>query len=264
MSTVAILPIKSFDDSKQRLSEELAPGPRRALVEAMFSDVLVALRRSATLEQMLVVTSDHVAQQIAGGYGALVVDDLEEGHSEAAGRGIRRALASWRGKGPLGPGRLPDAGPAELDELLGRRHRAPARSMIVPTATGPGPTRCSSGPPTPSRPHSGPVAVNVICPAPARAGQLSRPPSSRPWGLTSTRPTTWPRSGQRSRTPTEARRTRAGCSDSCRAAASRRDGAGDRDGAPWLPEFRRRRRSGSAPGRRDGIRSRPRVQPMCR
>ena len=73
MTTLAILPIKSFDEAKQRLSAELDPTPRRALVEAMFSDVLIALRRATLVDQVLVVSADNVAQRIAGGYDAMVV-----------------------------------------------------------------------------------------------------------------------------------------------------------------------------------------------
>ena len=91
MTTLAILPIKTLDDAKTRLAEELDPRPRRALVEAMFSDVLVALRRAKLVDQVLVVSRDHNAQRIAGGYGAIVADDEDTGHNDAAGRGITRA-----------------------------------------------------------------------------------------------------------------------------------------------------------------------------
>ena len=45
MSTVAILPVKSFGAAKQRLSGALGAGSREALAQAMFSDVLATLRR---------------------------------------------------------------------------------------------------------------------------------------------------------------------------------------------------------------------------
>ena len=40
MSTIAVLPVKRFDDAKQRLGEALRAGTRRALAEAMLTDVL--------------------------------------------------------------------------------------------------------------------------------------------------------------------------------------------------------------------------------
>ena len=71
MPTLAVLPMKRFDGAKQRLEDQYTPGERRALAEAMFSDVLVALRRSASVNEVLVISEDRGAQQIAAGYGAL-------------------------------------------------------------------------------------------------------------------------------------------------------------------------------------------------
>src|SRR5947209_19067146 len=91
MRTLAILPIKTFANAKMRLEPELAPGRRRALAEAMFSDVLVALRRSAG-DGTLVVTADHAAQRIAGGHGPDVLDDHQAGHNPAAAIGLAYAI----------------------------------------------------------------------------------------------------------------------------------------------------------------------------
>ena len=46
MTTVAVLPVKRFDEAKQRLGETMRSGTRRALAEAMLTDVLTALRRA--------------------------------------------------------------------------------------------------------------------------------------------------------------------------------------------------------------------------
>jgi len=70
MPTLAILPIKSFDEAKQRLEPELTPGPRRALAEAMFSDVLVALRRARAVDDILVVVIDDPTR-------VAVIEDLQ-------------------------------------------------------------------------------------------------------------------------------------------------------------------------------------------
>ncbi|MEO8966700.1 MAG: 2-phospho-L-lactate guanylyltransferase, partial [Solirubrobacteraceae bacterium] len=60
---LAILPFKGFDQAKQRLRDTLGVQPRRALVEAMFADVLIALRRTTALSGILVVSADTVAQR---------------------------------------------------------------------------------------------------------------------------------------------------------------------------------------------------------
>src|SRR5438105_219218 len=137
MSTLAILPIKTFADGKQRLAEELSPGPRRALVEAMFSDVLVALRRSTQVDKVLVVSRDRDAQEIAGGYGASVLDDEQRGHSDAALLAISGALDDRVERVLLVPADCPLLDPREIDEVV-RRTAPPRSAVIVPDRHGTG------------------------------------------------------------------------------------------------------------------------------
>ena len=61
MRTCAVLPVKHFDDAKQRLDRALNAGTRRALAEAMVCDVLHALRRSTRIDAVIVVTGEHAA-----------------------------------------------------------------------------------------------------------------------------------------------------------------------------------------------------------
>jgi 2-phospho-L-lactate/phosphoenolpyruvate guanylyltransferase len=155
MDTVAILPIKSFGHAKQRLSETLGGGERRALAEAMFSDVLVALRRAQSIDEVLVVSADNSAQQIAGGYGAHVVDDEDRGHNPAARLGIRYALDRGAQRVLLVPGDCPLIDPAEIDLLLART--APERSaLIVPDRHGTGTNALLLCPPDVLAPSFGP------------------------------------------------------------------------------------------------------------
>ena len=65
MRTIAILPIKSLGAAKQRLSELLASGSRQALAQAMFSDVLAALRHVQGIEEIVVITANRVAEDAA-------------------------------------------------------------------------------------------------------------------------------------------------------------------------------------------------------
>jgi 2-phospho-L-lactate guanylyltransferase len=155
MSTLAILPIKSFENAKRRLREALEPTPRRALVEAMFSDVLVGLRRCAAVDQVLVVTSHHGAQRIASGYGALVVEDEEQGHNEAVALGIERALGLGAERVLLVPGDCPLLAAAEIDELLGRSTGARS-AVIVPDRHGTGTNALLLTPPDVMSPSFGP------------------------------------------------------------------------------------------------------------
>lgn len=155
MSAVAILPMKSFEHAKQRLAEELTASARRALVEAMYSDVLVALRRAKAISSTLVITADRHAQRIAGGHGAQVLDEPEHGHNPAAAAGIRVARDQGVHRALLVPGDCPMLDPAELDALIS--HPADDSSaLIVPDRHGTGTNALLLTPPDALIPSFGP------------------------------------------------------------------------------------------------------------
>jgi 2-phospho-L-lactate/phosphoenolpyruvate guanylyltransferase len=155
VSTIAILPIKTFSSAKQRLRLDLDTEDRRALVEAMFYDVLVALRRVPRLDGIVTVSGDHSAQQIAGGYGATVVEDDERGHNAAASKGVETALEAGARRVLLVPGDCPAVDPRELEALL--LHPAAERSvLIVPDRHGTGTNALLLTPPGVLTPSFGP------------------------------------------------------------------------------------------------------------
>jgi 2-phospho-L-lactate guanylyltransferase len=137
MATFAVLPIKTLAEAKRRLRHQLSPGQRRALVEAMFSDVLVALRRATAVDRVVVVSADRIAQQIAAGYGATVAADDERGHNRAATVGVREALQLGADRALLVPGDCPALRPAEVDALIARP-AGPRSVLIVPDRHGTG------------------------------------------------------------------------------------------------------------------------------
>jgi 2-phospho-L-lactate/phosphoenolpyruvate guanylyltransferase len=121
MSTVAILPVKSFGAAKQRLSGALGAGSREALAQAMFSDVLATLRRVPELDEVAVVTRDPAASSAALGQRVRVLRDTENsGQSQAASIGIQHALASGFDRVLLVPGDTPLLDRRELAWLLQR------------------------------------------------------------------------------------------------------------------------------------------------
>lgn len=133
----AILPAKQFELAKQRLAPAVQLGNRRALIESMFSDALLALRRVPSIDQVLVVTSDPVASQIAGGHEAIVIEDTASSHSEATQLGIAAALGMGATRALLVPGDCPLLDPIEVEQLLTRP--VPERSvLIVPDRHGEG------------------------------------------------------------------------------------------------------------------------------
>jgi 2-phospho-L-lactate/phosphoenolpyruvate guanylyltransferase len=155
MSTLAILPMKSFKDAKQRLGVGLEPATRRLLAEAMFADVLVALRRAGGVDGVLVVSRDHRAQQIAGAYGASLLGEDDRGHNYAAARGIRRAIEEGVERALVVPGDCPVLNPAQVDELLAVPIEPPA-VLIVPDRHGTGTNALVLTPPDAMAPSFGP------------------------------------------------------------------------------------------------------------
>ncbi len=137
MTSVAILPAKSFAEAKQRLAAVVQLGHRRALVEAMLSDAMVALGRTPSIDHTFVVTADPNAARIALGHGAEVIDDNTSSHSDAAALGIERALLIGAHRALLVPGDCPLMDPAELEQLLALPVSGPA-AMIVPDRHGDG------------------------------------------------------------------------------------------------------------------------------
>jgi 2-phospho-L-lactate guanylyltransferase len=118
--TIAVLPIKRFGVAKQRLDSGLSDGTRRALAEAMVTDVLIALRRAKGVDEVLVVSGETMAVALAAGYdAAAVIDDPDDaGHSAAAMRGVQAAMERGATRVLLVPGDCPALDPAEIDELL--------------------------------------------------------------------------------------------------------------------------------------------------
>lgn len=154
MQTHAILPIKTFAKAKQRLDDGLDEGTRRVLAQAMVSDVLVALRRATEIDEVLVVTADDHAAQIAGGYGAGVLMDHECGHNAAAAAGVLAATTAKAARALLVPGDCPLLDPREVDALI--RRAGAAAVVIVPDRHGTGTNALLITPPDALEPSFGP------------------------------------------------------------------------------------------------------------
>jgi len=133
MSTFAVLPVKRLRSAKQRLADALPTGTRRALAEAMVTDVLIALRRASRLDAVLVVSGDEQVTALASGYDALdvITDRSDSGHDAAAQLGMRAARERGADRVLLVPGDVPALDPTEIDALLARPERAP-EVVIIP------------------------------------------------------------------------------------------------------------------------------------
>ena len=155
MRTCAVLPIKRFDDAKQRLDKALSSGTRRVLAEAMMTDVLTALRRAKTIEAVVVVSGEGGAQALARAYDAQSIDDDDRGHSHAARAGVEWALEQGFERVLLVPGDCPALNPAEVDALVEGGHPAPAVT-VVPDRHGTGTNALLLTPPAVIDPSFGP------------------------------------------------------------------------------------------------------------
>jgi 2-phospho-L-lactate guanylyltransferase len=154
MHTIAILPVKSFGAAKQRLGEVLGGGSRRALAQAMFADVLAALRHVPEVDEIAVVTSDRAAEWAARAERVLVLPDpAEDGQSAAARIGVRHALAQGFDRALLVPGDAPLLDPGEVSDLL---QREDGRASIVPDRHGTGTNALLLSPPDAIEPSFGP------------------------------------------------------------------------------------------------------------
>lgn len=119
MSTTAVLPVKRFQEAKQRLAAGIDEARRREVVEAMLADVLEAIGEARTLERTLVVTAEPRAVELATEAGAGVVPDPDApGHSEAALAGIARAEELGAERVVLLAGDCPLLDPREIDRML--------------------------------------------------------------------------------------------------------------------------------------------------
>ena len=130
MRTVAILPVKTFGRAKQRLGRAFSDRP--ALAAAMVADVLETLASLPVLDEVIVVTAEPAAAELARRAGARVVaDPVEAGQSAAALLGIAAAVAD---RVLLVPGDCPSLDAGELTALLA--HSEPV--VIVPDRHGQG------------------------------------------------------------------------------------------------------------------------------
>jgi 2-phospho-L-lactate guanylyltransferase len=171
MRTLAILPVKSFGAAKQRLADLLGQGSREALAQAMFSDVLAALRRAKGLDAIAVVTDDPHAESASRGSRVLVLRDRNEtGQSDATGIGIDHALECGFERVLLVPGDTPLLDPLEVDGLLTRASAERLDAVIVPDRAGTGTNALLLHPPNVFAPSFGPGSLERHIEAASAAG----------------------------------------------------------------------------------------------
>ena len=135
MTIGAVLPIKDFRQAKQRLAGFLSTVERRLLAEAMAEDVLETLSQVSELSEIIVVTRDERAFELAARHGARVLTEPANDGQSAA---VERAAAAL-GRAGVGsllqvPGDVPGASADEIAAVLtahgGASDGAPAVTLV--------------------------------------------------------------------------------------------------------------------------------------
>jgi 2-phospho-L-lactate guanylyltransferase len=154
--TCAVLPLKPFDDAKERLATGLDPGQRRLIAEAMARDVVATLGRCAGVDEVVVVSAEPKAATIAGEVASAVLPDQRTGHSDAAALGVAWAIEHGCDRVVLVPGDCPLLDATELDDLVDRCRDQRIELAVVPDRMGSGTNALVISPPAAIRPAFGP------------------------------------------------------------------------------------------------------------
>ena len=125
MTIGAVLPVKDFRQAKQRLAGFLSAVERRLLAEAMAEDVLETLSQVSELSEIIVVTRDERAFELAARHGARV---LAEPSNDGQSAAVERAAAALGRAGVESllqvPGDVPGASADEIAAVLAAHGRA--------------------------------------------------------------------------------------------------------------------------------------------
>ena len=149
MNTCAVIPVKAFDNAKQRLAPVLSSEERQALSYAMLEDVLTAVEACALIDEMVIVTNDPKAADMAAHFQARTLAEPSRPGLIAA---VTEAAESLEAAGVermvFLPGDVPMVTPEELEIVLDGFVPSEAGLSIVP-ASDLGGTNCLlASPPT--------------------------------------------------------------------------------------------------------------------
>ena len=154
LHTTAIVPVKGLSVANGRLDGLLSADERKRLAEALFLDLIVKLPRSRCIDDFLIVTSDDSIARQARWFGhMLLVQEADEGHSEAASAGARAAMAEGAQRVVMLP---VDCPMLDIDELDAHVGRSPRTVLIVPDQHGTGTNALLLTPPDIFMPAFGP------------------------------------------------------------------------------------------------------------
>ncbi len=133
---VAVLPVKSPQNAKRRLSGFLLPAHRETLAWLFYKQTLAALRQADGIDRVAVATSDSDVAEYARRSGTLVFDENEQlSHSVSADAACLRAIEMGASTVLLVPIDVPLVTPVDFSQLASA---ARPGVIIVPSADGTG------------------------------------------------------------------------------------------------------------------------------
>lgn len=142
----AVLPVKSFQTAKTRLSPLLDATERRQLARLMFEDVLEAALKAERLAGVIVVTADDEVGGTAMRRGAAVLQEAEEAGTNAAVGLAVEALRRVPGSGMIVvPSDVPHVSAAVLDGVA-HACATPHTIVLVPATRDGGTNLLASSP----------------------------------------------------------------------------------------------------------------------
>jgi 2-phospho-L-lactate guanylyltransferase len=152
--TTAVVPVKGLTVANGRLNGVLSADERNELAEALFLDLIVKLPRSRSIDDVMVVTADEsIARQVRWFGHKVLLQESDDGHSEAAAAGARAAMAEGAQRVAMLPVDCPMLETDELDAHIGR---SPRTVLIIPDRHGTGTNGLVLAPPDVFLPAFGP------------------------------------------------------------------------------------------------------------
>jgi 2-phospho-L-lactate guanylyltransferase len=115
---IAIIPVKNFENSKTRLSALLGVQERVRLSELMLQDTLAALASARSVSEIVVVSSDKRAKEIAEKYKTTVLkQERDSGVNSAVALADAYAAKKHAAATIVVPQDLPLLAPADIDSV---------------------------------------------------------------------------------------------------------------------------------------------------
>jgi 2-phospho-L-lactate/phosphoenolpyruvate guanylyltransferase len=134
--TFAILPVKSPQNAKQRLTGFLAVEQRETLARMLYRQTLATLCQAEGIDRVVVATSDVEIAEHARQSGAMVFEEREQvSHSVSADAACLRAMDMGASTALLVPIDVPTATPADFTRLASS---ARPGLIVVPSSDGTG------------------------------------------------------------------------------------------------------------------------------